>query len=137
MKYAVVFALCLLSACGGPPFQAQEKPADRVSAVDATTLVVMDDEVKWALELQDHRAQKLADGRLRAQLRLVNKTASDLHVQMAWTFKDDANFAVERETPFEHVLISGGQSKDFACESLSNAATRFHVQVRTAKAGEK
>ena len=126
----------LSAACGAPPHQAREKSSDQLAAVDATTMVVMDDEARFALELQDHRVQKLPDGRLRAQLRFANRTGTDLHLQLAWTFKDDANFAVEAETPFEHVLIAGGQTKDLTRESLSNAATRFHVQVKKSKPGE-
>jgi hypothetical protein len=133
---ACLLAVCAVAACGGPPHQAREKAADRVSAVDASTLVVLDDEARFALELQDHRVVRLPDGRLRAQLRIANRTGSDLKLQFSWTFKDDSNFAVEAETPFEHVLLGAGQTRDLSRESLSNAATRFHVQVRTARPGE-
>ncbi len=136
MKTLATCALLLLAACGGPPFQAHEKAPDRVATADATALVVMDDEVKWSLELIDHREQLLPDGRLRAQLRFVNKTPKDQHVQMAWTFKDDTGFAVEPTSPFEHVLVAGGQTKDVARESIARGATRFHVEVKTAKSAE-
>ena len=137
MKKILPLALCSLAACGGPPFRAHEKDPDRVATADSTVLVVMDDDVKWALELLDHREQKLPDGRLKAQIRFQNKASSDVHVQVAWTFKDDANFSVESETPFEHIVIGSGQTKDLTHESMSNAATRFHVQVKTAKSAEK
>lgn len=137
MKKLATFALLLLAACGGPPFRAHEKDADREATADTTTLVVMDDEVKWALELIDHREQLLPDGRLRTQLRFVNKTPKDLHVQMAWTFKDDADFSVEPTSPFEHVLVAAGQTKDVVRESMARGATRFHVEVKTAKSAEE
>ena len=90
-------ALSLLaaSACGGPPHRAREKSPDSVATVDSTVMVVLDDEVKWQLELIDHREQVLPDGRLRAQIRIANRSQSNAHVQVAWSFKDDRNFAVE------------------------------------------
>jgi len=136
MKKLMPFALCLLAACGGPPTAADEKDPDDLAAVDESTMVVMDDEAKWGVELIQHRAEKLADGRLRVQLRFRNKTPDELHLQLAWTFKDDSNFSVEAETPFEHVLMAGGQTRDIGKESLSVMATKFHVQVKTAKSAE-
>ncbi|MBM4013956.1 MAG: hypothetical protein FJ293_03200 [Planctomycetes bacterium] len=136
MKIAFTLMACLLAACGGPPHQAREKSSDRLAAVDASTMVVLDHELRFTLELLDHRVVRLPDGRLRAQIRIANRTGSDLKTQVAWTFKDDSNFAVESETPFEHVLFGAGQTRDLTRESLSNAATRFHVQARTAKPGE-
>lgn len=136
MRNLLAIALCGLAACGGPPYRASEKPADRVAAVDSTVLVVLDDDVKWGIELVDHRELMLPDGRLRAQLRLRNKTPSDQHVQLAWTFKDDANFAVEATTPFMHHLIAAGQTIDLTRDSLARGATRFHVEVKTAKSAQ-
>jgi hypothetical protein len=136
MKMLLPTALLLLAACGGPPSRADEKDPDAVATVDSSVMVVMDDGAKWGVELLQHRTQRLPDGRQRAQLRFRNKTPDDLHLQVAWTFKDDANFSVETETPFEHVLVAAGQTKEMARESLSNQATRFHVQVKTAKSAE-
>jgi hypothetical protein len=136
MKKLMPFAFSLLAACGGPPTGVDEKDPDDLAAVDESVMVVMDDEVKWGIELLEHRAQKLPDGRLRVQLRFRNKTPDDLHLQLAWTFKDDSNFSVEAESPFEHVLMAAGQTRDLARDSLSVQATKFHVQVKTAKTGE-
>jgi hypothetical protein len=123
-------------ACGGPPYRAKEKSPKDAATVDKTVLVVLDDDVKWAIELLDHRQVVLPDGRLRAELRLANRSAKDLHVQVAWTFKDDSNFPVEGDTPFEHVLLSGGQTTAIAKESRATTATAFHVQVKTARSAQ-
>ena len=136
MKKLMPFAFCLLAACGGPPTGVDEKDSDDLAAVDESVMVVMDDEAKWGVELLQHRAQKLPDGRLRVQLRFRNKTPDPLHLQLAWTFKDNDNFSVETESPFEHVLMSAGQTRDLARDSLSVQATKFHVQVRTARSKE-
>lgn len=133
---ALLPAFVALAACGGPPGRAREKSPDSLAAADASNLVVMDDVAKWGVELIDHREQKLPDGRLRAQIRFRSNSQNDLHLQIAWTFKDDANFAVERETPFEHLMLAAGQTIDLTKESLSNGATRFHVQLKEAKDGK-
>ena len=123
-------------ACGGPPYGAKEKSPKDVAAVDKNVLVVLDDDVKWAIELLDHRETVLPDGRLRAELRLANRSSRDIKVQLAWTFKDADNFPVEGETPFEHLLLSRGQTTSIAKESRSPGATAFHVQVKTAHSAQ-
>ncbi len=95
MKIAFAVMACLAAGCGGPPHRAREKSPDRLAAVDAATMVVLDHELRFSLELQDHRVLRLPDGRLRAQLRIANRSGGELKVQIAWTFKDDSNFAVE------------------------------------------
>lgn len=136
MRKLMLVALLAAAACGGPPFKAREKDPDRVATVDATVLVVLDDQVKWGIELVDHREEILPDGRLRAHVRLVNRTPADMHVQMTWTFKDDRNFPVEADSPFEHVLISAGQTLSLTRESRAAGAKAFHVQLKTAKSGQ-
>lgn len=133
----LVAALVLAaSACGGPPHVAREKSATSVASADATVMVVLDDEVKWQLELIDHREQVLPDGRLRAQVRFVNRSQKDAHVQVAWSFKDDRNFPVESDSPFEHVMVASGQTVALTRESLAAGATAFHIQVKTAKSAQ-
>jgi len=137
MNRLVIVVLLALAACGGPPWRAREKPPGRVATADSTVLVALDSEVRRALELVDHREQVLPDGRLRAQLRLVNRSSSNLHVQVSWSFKDDRNFQVESDSPFEHVLIAAGQTVSLARESMAAGALAFHVQVRTAHSAQE
>lgn len=134
----VVSTACgVLSACGGPPSRASERDPKSVAVVDSATLVVLDDEARWGIELVDHRAQVLPDGRLKAQVRFVNRSPNDRHIQISWTFKDDKNFAVEPSTPFAHYLLGAGQTVDLTQESVAAGATGFHVQLRTAKDGTR
>lgn len=125
--------LLLVAACGGPPNSAFEKGKRETATADSTVLVVLDDEVKWAIYLLDHREQILPDGRLRAQIRFVNRSRQDCHIQVSWTFKDDKHFAVEPPTSFAHYLISSGQTVDLTQESIAAGATEFVVQMKTAK----
>ena len=125
--------LLLAGACGGPPNSAYEKGRSSTATADSTVLVVLDDTVKWAIELLDHRAQILPDGRLRAQIRFVNHSKRDCHIQVSWTFKDDRHFAVEPPTPFAHYLISSGQTVDLTQESIAAGASEFVVQMKSAK----
>ena len=136
MRTLTFLALLAAAACGGPPYAAREKDPDRAATVDTTVLVVLDDDVKWALELLDHREELLPDGRLRAHLRLANRAAADLHVQLAWSFKDARNFPVEGDSPFEHVLISAGQTLSLSRESRAPGAVAFHVQAKSAKSAQ-
>jgi hypothetical protein len=131
-----LLALLSLTACGYPPFRSKEKSESKVATADSTVLVVLDDAVKWSIELLDHREQMLPDGRLRGEIRVANRSAKDLHVQTAWTFKDASNFPVEDETPFEHVMIAGGQTLSLAKESRATGATAFHVQMKTARSAQ-
>lgn len=133
----LALSVAVAAACGGPPFRSREKPATQVATADSTVLVAMDDDIRWALELIDHREQLLPDGRFRAQIRFANRSSKDLETQVSWSFKDDAGFPTEKETPFEHVLIAGGQTVSLTRESLIAGATAFHVQVRTAKIAGK
>ncbi len=128
--------LLLVAACGGPPYRVDSKDPREVAAVDASTLVTLDDEAKWAFELLDSRKLLLPDGRLKAQIRVRNKTPKDMHVQVQWTFKDDKNFPIEPATPFEHLIVSAGQSIDLERSSLGSGATGFVVQIKTAQRGE-
>jgi hypothetical protein len=123
-------------ACGGPPHRAKEKSPEDAAAVDTTVLVVLDDDVKWAIELLDHRQTVLPDGRLRGEMRLANRSSKPIHVQVAWTFKGADNYPVEGDTPFEHLLLSGGQTIAIAKESRAAGATAFHVQVKTARSAQ-
>jgi hypothetical protein len=132
----LVWAALLASACGGPPYRVSEKAPDKVATIDSTAMVALDDEAKWGFELVDSRSQTLADGRLKAQVRILNKTPKEMHVQLCWTFKDDQMFSVEQDTPFEHMIIAAGRTLDVSRQSLTTNATHFAVQVKTAKAGE-
>jgi hypothetical protein len=125
--------LLLAAACGGPPNRAFEKGKSEVATSDSAVLVVLDDTVKWAIELLDHRAQILPDGRLKAQIRFVNRSTRDCHIQVSWTFKDDKHFAVEPPTPFAHYLISSGQTVDLTQASIKAGASEFVVQMKSAK----
>jgi hypothetical protein len=125
--------LLLVAACGGPPNRAYEKGAKEVATADRSVLVVLDDDVKWGIELLDHREQILPDGRLKAQIRFVNRSSRDRHLQVSWTFKDDKHFAVEPPTPFAHYMISAGQTVDLTQESIAAGACEFVVQMKTAK----
>jgi len=125
--------LLLVGACGGPPNTAYEKSKREVATADASVLVVLDDEVKWAIELLDHREQILPDGRLKAQIRFVNRSRKDCHIQVSWTFKDAKHFAVEPPTPFAHYLISSGQTVDLTQASIAADAAEFVVQMKSAK----
>ncbi len=137
MKKIIVPLLFAVLGCGGPPHRASEKDPERVATVDSTVLVVLDDTLRFQLELIGHREEVLPDGRLRAKLQFVNHSARDLHMQLAWTFKDNQGFAVEPDSPFEHLLIGGGQTKELTRDSLAPGATRFHVQARTAVSAER
>ena len=133
MRRAASVIALFAAACGGPPHRARELSPTSVAVADSTVLVAMDDDVRWAIELVDHRAQLLADGRLRGQLRLVNRSGKEMELMIAWCFKDDRGFPVEAESPFEHVIVSGGQTLPLTRESLAGGATAFHVQVKSAK----
>ena len=136
MKMLVPLLLLVVAACGGPPYRAREKSPDNVATPDSTVLVVMDDTVKWGIELVDHEQETLPDGRMRARLRFTNRTPKELEVQYAWTFKDDRGFNVEGDSPFEHLILAPGQTVSVTRDSRSNAATAFHVQMKTAKSAQ-
>jgi len=125
--------LLLAAACTGEPNRAFQKSLRDVATVDSTVLVVLDDDVKWGIELLDHREQILPDGRLKAQIRFVNRSSRDRHLQISWTFKDDKHFAVEPPTPFAHYMIAAGQTVDLTQESIAAGASEFVVQMKTAK----
>jgi hypothetical protein len=125
--------LLLVAACGGPPSGAFEKSPKDVATSDSAVLVVLDEDVKWGIELLDHRMQILPDGRLKAQIRFVNRSPRDRHVQIAWTFKDNKHFAVEPTTAWAHYLLSAGQTVDLTQESIAAGAVEFVVQMKTAK----
>jgi hypothetical protein len=129
--------LLLLPACGGLPHRAMEKDQKELATADSTVLVVLDDDARWGIELLDHRAQILADGRLKAQIRFVNRSPNDRHLQISWTFKDDKHFAVEPATPFAHYLISAGQTVDLNQESIAAGAVEFVVQMKTDKGAKR
>jgi hypothetical protein len=137
MRRLAMLAALVPAACGGPPFRASEKDPERVAAADSTVLVVLDDGVKRALELVDHREQALADGRLRAELRLVNRTSRDLHVQASWSFKDERGFPIEPDSPFEHLFVGAGQTVPLSRESMAPGASAFHVQMKTARSAQE
>jgi hypothetical protein len=125
--------LLLVSACGGLPHRADEKDPRDLATADSATLVILDDDLRWAIQLLDHREQILPDGRLKAQIRFVNRSPTDRHIQVRWTFKDDKHFAVEPDTPFAHYLINAGQTVDLGQESIAAGAVEFVVQMTTAK----
>ena len=125
--------LLFATSCGGLPGTAFEKDKDDLADADSTVMVVLDDEVKWAIQLIDHRQQILADGRLKAQVRFVNRSPNDMHVQISWTFKDDHHFAVEPATPFAHYMVASGQTVDLTQESIAAGAVEFVIQMKTAK----
>jgi len=138
LPVVVLLGSALLSgSCGGLPHKADEKdPKDQATA-DSTVLVILDDDLRWAIQLLDHREQILADGRLRAQIRFVNRSPTDRHVQVRWTFKDDKHFAVEPDTPFAHYLINAGQTVDLKQESIAAGAVEYVVQMTTAKESKR
>lgn len=129
--------LLLVAACGGLPHRADEKDKDDVATADSTVLVFLDDELPWAIQLLDHRQQILPDGRLKAQVRFVNRSPTDRHIQVRWTFKDDKHFAVEPDTPFAHYLINAGQTVDLSQESIASGAVEFVIQMTTAKESKR
>jgi len=129
--------LLLVPACGGPPGRAMEKDPKDLATADSSVLVVLDDEVKWGIELLDHRAQILPDGRLRAQVRFVNRSPRSRQLQISWTFKDGKHFAVEPASPFANYLVSAGQTVDLTQESIAAGAVEFVIQMRTAPEVEK
>ena len=118
------------AACGGPPYRADEKDADRAAVADTTVLVALDEWAEDSLELVDHREQVLADGRLKAEIRFVNRASRDLELQLSWGFKDARGFAVEADSPFEHVFIQAGQTVSLARTSRASGAAAFHVQAK-------
>jgi hypothetical protein len=133
IQCAALLVAAAAAACAQrTPFRASERNPTKVATVDSTVLVVLDENLEGAIELLDHREQVLPDGRLRAQLRLVNHGSHDLHVQVAWTFKDDRGFPVEEESPFEHTMVASGQTLSLTRDSMQPGATAFHVQVKSA-----
>jgi len=136
VKTLVLLSLLAAAACGGPPYRAREKSPDKVATPDTTVLVVLDDTAKWGLELVDHDQQELPDGRLRARIRVSNRTPNDLELQMAWSFKDDRGFSVEADSSIEHVLLTAGQTVSLTRDSRSTEATAFHVQAKTARSAQ-
>ena len=129
--------LLLAAACGGLPHAADEKDPDDLATADSTVLVILDDDLRWAIQLLDHRQQILPDGRLKAQVRFVNRSPTDRHIQVRWTFKDDKHSAVEPDTPFAHYLINAGQTVDLSQESIASGAVEFVVQMTTAKESKR
>jgi hypothetical protein len=132
MKMPLLLLLLAAGACGGAPNRAFEKDPKDLATADSTVLVMLDDQVKWGIELLDHRAQILPDGRLRAQIRFVNRSPDARKIQISWTFKDDKHFAVEPASPFAYYLVSAGQTVDLTQESVAAGAVEFVVQMRTA-----
>jgi hypothetical protein len=129
--------LLLAAACGGLPHAADEKDPDDLATADSTVLVILDDDLRWAIQLLDHRQQILPDGRLKAQVRFVNRSPTDRHIQVRWTFKDDKHSAVEPDTPFAHYLINAGQTVDLSQESIASGAVEFVIQMTTAKESKR
>jgi hypothetical protein len=71
MNQLPLLVLLASRACGGPPHRAYEKDPSSVATVASTVLVVLDDEVKWQLELlRSPRAGAARRRRLRAQIPL-------------------------------------------------------------------
>jgi len=67
----------------------------------------------------------------------VNRSPTDRHIQVRWTFKDDKHFAVEPDTPFAHYLINAGQTVDLSQESIASGAVEFVIQMTTAKESKR
>ncbi len=132
-----IVVLLTAAACGGPPYRAREKEPDRIATADSTVLVALDDGVKGAIELLDHQELVMADGRLRAQVRFVNRTSHQLELQVAWSFKDDQGLAVEPDSPFVHLFVAAGQTVDLARESIAAGAVAFHVQAKSARSAQR
>ena len=137
MKKLLPLLLLLAAACGGLPHRADEKDPDDLATADSTVLVILDDDLRWAIQLLDHRQQILPDGRLKAQVRFVNRSPTDRHIQVRWTFKDDKHSAVEPDTPFAHYLINAGQTVDLSQESIAPGAVEFVIQMTTAKESKR
>jgi len=121
------------AACGGLPHRADEKDPKDTATADSAVLVILDDDLRWAIQLLEHREQILPDGRLKAEIRFVNRSPTDRHIQVRWTFKDDKHFAVEPDTPFAHYVINAGQTVDLKQESIASGAVEYVVQMTTAK----
>ncbi|HET6164428.1 MAG TPA: DUF1425 domain-containing protein [Planctomycetota bacterium] len=137
MKKLLPLLLLLAAACGGLPHAADEKDPNDVATADSKVLLILDDDLSWAIQLLDHRQQILPDGRLKAQVRFVNRSPTDRHIQVRWTFKDDKHFAVEPDTPFAHYLINAGQTVDLSQESIASGAVEFVIQMTTAKESKR
>ena len=133
-RLAILLLAGLAMACAqGPAYKAETLGKDQKAVEDQVNVVVLEMDLISKVKDIGTQATRLPDGRLKVQSRLLNQSGNDLHLQIQTVFKDDSGFTTERETPWEHQLLSKGDSLNYETTSFNEKATKFVVKVREIK----
>jgi hypothetical protein len=128
-----LLAWLTLSCAQGPAYKAETLGKDQKAVEDQVNVVVLEMDLISKVKDIGTQAVRMPDGRLKVQSRLLNTANKDLHLQIQTVFKDDSGFTTEKETPWEHTLLSAGDSLNYEVYSYNDKATKFVIKVREIK----
>ena len=73
------------------------------------------------------------DGRIKVLCEIRNMKKDLLRLQVQTVFKDEADFSIEQDTPWELVLIPGFATKTYSTTALNVKAKKYTIRIREAK----
>lgn len=119
-------SVLVLAGCGWKPGPIQHlgeaDPAGQVNALD---------EGAWRCVAVNLVRSSRASGRLEVSLELVNRGTAACTVEVGTRFLDEQGIPVDAAQVWERMLFEGGQSLIYTATSVSEAATRYRVELRS------
>jgi hypothetical protein len=73
------------------------------------------------------------DGRIKVLCEIRNMKQSLLRLQVQTVFKDESDFSIEQDTPWELVLIPGFSTQTYSTTALNVKAKKYTIRIREAR----
>ncbi len=126
VKFITIFIL-LLCSIGCAPLDTQ----DKLDSLEIFPVVFLDDKIETALELIDHRSERLPSGHVNVMLKCISKNKKKpIWIDWKVVFLDNRNINIE-ESEWHTDYLSPRLEKTLQLSSMRRDITVFKFLIRT------
>jgi uncharacterized protein YcfL len=127
--YSLILPLAFaLSSCSteGPYLPAERQPSPEIE----NTAVIMDQELKDMIAVDNQNAERTSQGKLKALANVRNRTNNDITVQFQTVFRDAGGFSIDDDTAWETTVLTSNETRTISATSTNRKAERYTIRIR-------
>ncbi|HEU5081245.1 MAG TPA: YcfL family protein [Opitutaceae bacterium] len=138
MNKAVFFfvsaaGLAGLAGCQSEPGPFLPQDTTKYTIENTEKFVLMDKRVQYSVTCTGLQERITPEGRLEVVANVKNRENRRIQVQISCAFKDDQNFSLNDETPWQTLILGENATESVRFTAMTPQAKKYTIRVREAR----